>query len=96
MDVHGNQCRTHAQLNSPRPAPLYTLGFMDTAPPPHLPLQSFFSVVIVGFLGPHPPYMEVPRLGVESELPLPAYATATATPDPGRICDLPCVAHGNA
>ena len=26
--------------------------------------------------------MEVPRLGVESELQLPAYATATATPDP--------------
>ena len=25
--------------------------------------------------------MEVPRLGVESELQLPAYATATATPD---------------
>ena len=26
--------------------------------------------------------MEVPRLGVESELQLPAYATAIATPDP--------------
>ena len=32
------------------------------------------------FLGPHLQYMEVPRLGVESELQLPAYATATATP----------------
>ena len=29
-------------------------------------------------LGPHPRHMEVPRLGVESELQLPAYATATA------------------
>ena len=32
--------------------------------------------------------MEVPRLGVESELLLPAYATATATPDPSCVCDL--------
>ena len=31
--------------------------------------------------------MEVLRLGVESELQLPAYVTATA-PDPHRICDL--------
>ena len=35
-----------------------------------------------GFLGPHPQYMEVPRLGVESELKLLAYARAIATPDP--------------
>ena len=32
--------------------------------------------------------MEVPRLGVESELQLPAYTTATATLDPSLICDL--------
>ena len=32
--------------------------------------------------------MEVPRLGVELELQLPAYTTATATPDLSRICDL--------
>ena len=32
--------------------------------------------------------MEVPRLGVELELQLPAYATATAMPDPSHICDL--------
>ena len=33
--------------------------------------------------------MEVPRLGVKSELQLPAYATATATVlDPSHICDL--------
>ena len=31
-------------------------------------------------LGPHQWHMEVPRLGVELELQLPAYATATATP----------------
>ena len=33
--------------------------------------------------------MKVPRLGVETELWLPTYATATATPDPSRICELP-------
>jgi len=32
--------------------------------------------------------MEIPRLGVESEIQLPAYTTATATPDPSLICDL--------
>ena len=32
--------------------------------------------------------MEVPRLGVESELQLPAYATVTETPDPSHMCDL--------
>ena len=32
--------------------------------------------------------MEVPRLGVESELQLPAYTTVTATCDLSGICDL--------
>ena len=32
--------------------------------------------------------MEIPRLGAESELQLPAYTTATAVPDPGRICKI--------
>ena len=32
--------------------------------------------------------MEVPRLGVESELQLPAYTTATAMQDPSCIFDL--------
>ena len=32
--------------------------------------------------------MEVPRLRVESELLLPAYATATAMRDPSHICGL--------
>ena len=39
-------------------------------------------------LGLYSRHMEVPRLGVESELQLPAYATATATPDPSCVCDL--------
>ena len=39
-------------------------------------------------LGLHPQHMGVPRLGVELELQLLAYATATAMPDPSRVCDL--------
>ena len=34
------------------------------------------------FLGHYPQHMEVPRVGVECELQLPAYATATTMPDP--------------
>ena len=44
----------------------------------------FFS----SFSGPHPQHMEIPRLGVESELHLPACATATATLDPSHLCNL--------
>ena len=32
--------------------------------------------------------MEIPRLGVELELALPAYPTATATLDPSHVCSL--------
>ena len=32
--------------------------------------------------------MEVPRLGVESELQLPAYATGAATQNPSHVCDI--------
>ena len=38
-------------------------------------------VCLFCFLGPYPRHMEVPRLGVEAELQLPAYITATATQD---------------
>ena len=47
---------------------------------------SFFF--FFAFLGVHLQHMEVSRLGVESELQLPAYTTATATRDPSRICNL--------
>ena len=36
----------------------------------------------------HPRHMAVPRLGVELDLQLPAWTTATATPDPSHICHL--------
>ena len=40
------------------------------------------------FLWPYLQHVEVPRLGVEWELQLLAYTTATAMQDPDCICDL--------
>ena len=40
------------------------------------------------FLGLHLEHMEVPRLGIESELQLLAYATATAMSELSHVCDL--------
>ena len=40
------------------------------------------------FLGLHPWHMEVPRLGAKLELQLPAFATATAMPDPSHAYNL--------
>ena len=54
-----------------------------------------FCFVLFVFLGPHLRHMEVPRLGVWLELLLPAYATASATPNPSCVCDL-TTAHGKA
>ena len=42
------------------------------------------SYVCLFLGGAHLWYMEIPGLGVESELQLPAYTTATATPDPSQ------------
>ena len=50
-------------------------------------LSSYFSFIF-SFLGSQQQLMEIPRLGVKSELQLPAYTTATVMPDPSRICDL--------
>ena len=52
------------------------------------PSNSFAPPPPFSFLGPHPRHMGVPRIGVKSELPLPAYTTATATWEPSCICDL--------
>ena len=48
----------------------------------------FCFVLFFCFLGPHLQHMDVSRPGVKSELQLPAYTTAIATPDPSRICNL--------
>ena len=39
-------------------------------------------------LGPNPQHKAIPRLGIKSELQLPAYTTDTATWDPSPVCDL--------
>ena len=44
-----------------------------------------FNLIL--FLGLRLQHMEIPRLGIQSELQLPAYTTATATPDPSCVCD---------
>ena len=51
--------------------------------PPH-----FVYWLVLFLLGPYLQPMEVPRLGVKSELQLPTYTTATA--DLSCICDLCC------
>ena len=48
----------------------------------------FYFFIYFCFLGPHLQHMDVPRLGVKSELQKPACATATGTLDPSRVCDL--------
>ena len=47
-----------------------------------------FLFLFCFFLGQHPWHMEVPRLGVESELQLLAYTTDTATQDLSCVCNL--------
>ena len=60
-----------------------------------LTLKSFEIIIIFFFLGPHLWHMEVPRLGVELELQLLVYTTATATPNPSHIATY-TTAHSNA
>ena len=48
----------------------------------------FFFFLFFSFLRPHLQLMEIPRLGVESELQLLAYTPATAMPDLSHICKL--------
>ena len=52
------------------------------------PVFCLFSFFLFCFLGLHLRHMEVPRLGGDSELQLPASATASERPDPSHICDL--------
>ena len=52
------------------------------------PLHPFIYLFIFVFLGLHLRHMDVPRLGVDSELQLLAYTTGTAMPDPSYVCNL--------
>ena len=51
-------------------------------------LDFILFIYLFRFLGPHPQHIEVPRLGIKSELQLLAYTIATATRDLSWICDL--------
>ena len=51
--------------------------------------QNYTESVCISVLG----HMEVPRLGVKSELQLPVYATAMAMLDLKSICNLHCSLH---
>ena len=48
----------------------------------------FFFFLLLLRAAPTIIYIEVPRLGVESELQLLSYTTATAMPDPSHVFDL--------
>ena len=47
-----------------------------------------FCFCFLVFLGPHPRYLEVPRLDIKSELQVPACTTATAMGDLSHACHL--------
>ena len=51
-------------------------------------LIGFFFFFFFCSLGSYLWHMEVPRLGVKSELQVPAYTTATAMPDLSHVSDL--------
>ena len=54
----------------------------------YLKCSSTFLFFSFFFSGPQVQYMEVPRLGIKSEIQLPAYTTAMAMPDPNYFCNL--------
>ena len=76
----------HMMTTMPHPLSflIYAFFFISALRVSFLFLFSFFW----SFLGPHPWRMEVPRIGVRSELQLLAYAPATVMPDPSHVSDL--------
>ena len=68
---------------------VYSISFIEKNPMDlkfYLWLWQILFVFLI-FLGPHIWHMEAPRLGVESELQVPTYTTATVTQDPSRVWD---------
>ena len=83
------------QLQQQQSAPLQRQHWIfihcTTREPPnivHSTLSFSLLFFFFGFLGPHLWHMDVPRLGVKSELLLPAYATAAVMQDLSHIFDL--------
>ena len=50
--------------------------------------KNITTIILYFFQGLHVQHMEVPRLGVELKLQLPAYTTATVIQYPSHVCDL--------
>ena len=75
----------HAEVPRPgiEPAP-------QQGPPGSLTRWATREFFCFPFLGPHLRHLEVSRLGAESELQLPAYATGMAILDLSHICNLHC------
>ena len=75
----------HARDTGPTDLTVFLFHFwlMKICKSPAIPFFFFFF-----FSGPHLRRVEVPRLGVESELQPPASATATTTWDPSCIWNL--------
>ena len=71
----------------PSPTDSRWSGFFLSFPFLSFPFLSFPFLSFL-FLGPHLQHMEVPRLGIKSELQLPDYTTATAMADLSLVCDL--------
>ena len=88
--MHGNtRSWTHwVRPGIEPPSSWILVGFITAEPWWELLNFFFFFFFFFCFFGPHPWYMEVPRLGGESELQLPAYTTATAIQDPSHVWDL--------
>ena len=87
-------CPARALPNAPVPLPSRQLHLCSRKDGPELLFSLQSAACLLGgqgsffkkknfffyiFIEPHPWHIEVPRLGVESELKLPAYTTATAT-----------------
>ena len=71
-----------------RPMP-HPMGYeLHLWPMLQLVAPDLFFFFLIFFLGSHPQHMEVPRLGVQTEMKLSACVTATATQDLICICNL--------
>ena len=67
---------------------IYDLEILENMQTSQISFLGCFFFCLFVFLRPHPWHMEVPKLGVKSELQLLAYARAITMPDPSQVCDL--------
>ena len=85
-DLH--QFKSLSRLSSDATSSKKSTHQVSLAKGPLSPLTARAIFSFCFFLGLHPHHMEATRLGVELELQLPAYTTATARPDLSCFCAL--------